>query len=220
MLVGPGLLGRVIGGTGEPLDGRGPLKDVHRSPLLSNPINPLERKPIRDPLDVGIAGINALLTTGEGQRLGLFATSGVGKSVLMGMMTRFTDADIAVVGLIGERGREVNEFIHNVLGAQGMSRAVVVAAPADDPPLVRIHGAHLATSIAEHFRDRGLKVLLLVDSLTRYAQAQREVSLAIGEPPATRRAIHRRCSHAYRSSSSAPATATSAEDPSPRSTPC
>ena len=154
--------------------------------MLSKAINPLERRPISEPLDVGVAGINSLLTIGQGQRLGLFAASGVGKSMLMGMMTRFTDADVAVVGLIGERGREVNEFIHNVLGPDGMSRAVVVASPADDPPLMRIHGAHLATSIAEYYRDQGLNVLLLMDSLTRYAQAQREVALAIGEPPATR----------------------------------
>ena len=186
MWVGDGLLGRVLDGAGRPLDGRGPLRDLTRTPLLAKPVNPLDRQPIRDPLDVGVAGINGLLTIGQGQRLGLFAGSGVGKSVLLGMMTRFTDADVAVVGLIGERGREVGEFITNVLGDKGMSRAVVVAAPADDPPLVRIHGASLATSIAEYFRDRGLKVLLLMDSLTRFAQAQREIALAIGEPPATR----------------------------------
>ena len=186
MPVGAGLMSRVLSGTGEPLDNLGPLRDVQRVPMLSKAINPLERRPISEPLDVGVAGINSLLTIGQGQRLGLFAASGVGKSMLMGMMTRFTDADVAVVGLIGERGREVNEFIHNVLGPDGMSRAVVVASPADDPPLMRIHGAHLATSIAEYYRDQGLNVLLLMDSLTRYAQAQREVALAIGEPPATR----------------------------------
>lgn len=186
MHVGAGLMSRVLSGTGEPLDGKGPLTDVVRVPMMNRPINPLQRKPISEPLDVGIASVNGLLTIGQGQRLGLFAASGVGKSVLMGMMTRFTEADVAVVGLIGERGREVNEFIHNVLGPEGMARAVVVASPADDPPLVRIQGAHLATSIAEHYRDQGLNVLLLMDSLTRYAQAQREVALAIGEPPATR----------------------------------
>jgi flagellum-specific ATP synthase len=135
---------------------------------------------------VGVRAINALLTVGRGQRMGLFAGSGVGKSVLLGMMTRFTTADVIVVGLIGERGREVKEFIENILGTQGMSRAVVVAAPADDAPVIRLHGAALATSIAEYFRDQGLNVLLLMDSLTRYAQAQREIALAIGEPPATK----------------------------------
>ena len=130
--------------------------------------------------------INALLTVGGGQRIGLFAGSGVGKSVLLGMMTRYTKADVTVVGLIGERGREVQDFVSNTLGPDGMRRAVVVATPADNPPLMRLHGAWLATAIAEYFRDRGLKVLLLLDSLTRFAQAQREIALAIGEPPATK----------------------------------
>jgi flagellum-specific ATP synthase len=137
-------------------------------------------------MDVGIRAINGLLTVGRGQRLGLFAGSGVGKSVLLGMMTRFTAADVIVVGLIGERGREVKEFIENILGKDGMKRAVVVATPADNPPLLRLHGALLATSIAEYFRDQGKHVLLLMDSLTRFAQAQREIGLAIGEPPATK----------------------------------
>lgn len=158
----------------------------HWVPLSGDPVNPLLRQPIRTPLDVGVRAINALLTVGRGQRLGLFAPSGVGKSVLLGMMTRFTNADVVVVGLIGERGREVQEFISNILGDGGMERAVVVASPADDPPLMRLHGAALATSIAEHFRSRGHDVLLLMDSLTRFAQAQRELALAIGEPPATR----------------------------------
>jgi flagellum-specific ATP synthase len=144
------------------------------------------RRAIRDPLDVGVRSINALLTVGGGQRLGLFAGSGVGKSVLLGMMTRYTKADVTVVALIGERGREVQEFVSNTLGPDGMRRAVVVATPADNPPLMRVHGAWLATSIAEYFRDRGMKVLLLLDSLTRFAQAQREIALAIGEPPATK----------------------------------
>jgi len=184
--VGRQLLGRVLGGTGEPLDGLGKLKCEHRQPIYGRAINPLKRSPIRQPLDVGVRAINALMTVGRGQRMGLFAGSGVGKSVLLGMMTRFTNADVIVVGLIGERGREVKEFIENSLGTQGLSRAVVVASPADDAPVVRLHGAALATSIAEYFRDLGLNVLLLMDSLTRYAQAQREIALAIGEPPATK----------------------------------
>lgn len=184
--VGPGLLGRVIDGAGYPLDGKGPLQTEKRVPLTSAPINPLARKSIKEPLDVGVRAINALLTVGRGQRMGLFAGSGVGKSVLLGMMTRFTTADIIVVGLIGERGREVKDFIETNLGPKGMARAVVVAAPADTSPVLRLHGAMLATSIAEYFRDQGKQVLLLMDSLTRYAQAQREVALAIGEPPATK----------------------------------
>ncbi|MHB8346882.1 MAG: flagellar protein export ATPase FliI [Acidiferrobacterales bacterium] len=184
--VGDALLGRVLDGAGNPLDGKGKVRTTARVPLAGCPINPLARAPIREPLDVGVRAINALFTVGRGQRLGLFAGSGVGKSVLLGMMTRFTTADVIVVGLIGERGREVKEFIQNILGTQGMARAVVVAVPADYPPLMRLHGAMLATSIAEYFRDKGRQVLLLMDSLTRYAQAQREIALAIGEPPATR----------------------------------
>jgi len=184
--VGNKLLGRVLDGSGKPLDDYGPLQADSRRPLIPRHVNPLHRKLITEPLDVGVRAINALLTIGRGQRLGLFASSGVGKSVLLGMMTRFTNADVTVVGLIGERGREVKEFTDNILGRQGMSRAVVVATPADNPPLMRIHGAMLATSIAEYFRDQGMKVLLLMDSLTRYAQAHREIALAIGEPPATK----------------------------------
>ena len=184
--VGDGLLGRVLDGTGQPIDGMGPIEIEARRPLAGEPINPMQRAPIREPLDVGIRGINGLFSVGRGQRLGLFAGSGVGKSVLLGMMTRFTAADVIVVGLIGERGREVNEFIQNILGPEGMRRAVVVAVPADQPPLMRLHGAMVASAIAEHFRDSGRNVLLLMDSLTRFAQAQREISLAIGEPPATK----------------------------------
>lgn len=184
--VGDALLGRVIDGTGTPLDGRGPVRTTTMYPLLGRPVNPLARSLIVEPLDVGVRAINSLLTIGRGQRLGLFAGSGVGKSVLLGMMTRFTDADVVVVGLIGERGREVKEFTDRILGPKGLARACVIATPADTPPMLRLHGAMLATSIAEYFRDKGLKVLLLMDSLTRYAQAQREVALAIGEPPATR----------------------------------
>lgn len=184
--VGNALLGRVINGAGEPLDGRGPLETTQSVTFSSPIINPLHRAPIRQPMDVGIAAINALNTVGQGQRLGLFAGSGVGKSVLLGMMTRFTDADITIVGLIGERGREVKEFIEDILGPEGLARSVVVASPADDSPLMRLRASMLCTRIAEYFRDQGKKVLLLMDSLTRYAQAQREIALAVGEPPATK----------------------------------
>jgi flagellum-specific ATP synthase len=184
--VGDELLGRVLDGACRPLDGLGDLRCTERYALGGEPLNPLMRRAIRDPLDVGVRSINALLTVGGGQRIGLFAGSGVGKSVLLGMMTRYTKADVTVVGLIGERGREVQDFVSNTLGPDGMRRAVVVATPADHPPLMRLHGAWLATAIAEYFRDRGLKVLLLLDSLTRFAQAQREIALAIGEPPATK----------------------------------
>jgi flagellum-specific ATP synthase len=183
---GDGLLGRVIDASGKPLDGGGSPVCHDRVRLAGAPINPMQRRPIREPLDVGVAAINAMLTVGRGQRLGLFAGSGVGKSVLLGMMTRFTDADVIVVGMIGERGREVKEFVENTLGEEGLARAVIVATPADHPPLMRMRGAWLATGVAEHFRDRGKKVLLLMDSLTRFAQAQREIALAIGEPPATK----------------------------------
>jgi len=185
-MVGEALLGRVVDGSGQPLDGKGRLHAHSRWPLDGESINPLTRDPIREPLDVGIRAINSLLSVGRGQRLGLFAGSGVGKSVLLGMMTRYTNADVVVVGLIGERGREVKEFVDNILGEEGLSRSVVVAVPADQPPLRRMHGAMLATSIAEYFRDQGKQVLLLMDSLTRYAQAQREIGLAINEPPATK----------------------------------
>ncbi|TVV45318.1 flagellar protein export ATPase FliI [Thalassolituus sp. C2-1] len=184
--VGFNLLGRVLDGTGRPLDQKGPLQDVDQGNLQGRPINPLHRAPIRETLDVGIRAINALLTVGRGQRIGLFAGSGVGKSVLLGMMTRFTQADIIVVGLIGERGREVKEFIDEILGEEGLSRSVVVASPADDSPLMRLRAAQYCTSVAEYFRDQGQNVLLLMDSLTRYAQAQREIALAVGEPPATK----------------------------------
>jgi flagellum-specific ATP synthase len=184
--VGEGLLGRVLGGDGAPLDGKGGLRDVDYVELDARPINPLSRAPIRAPLDVGVRSLNALLTVGRGQRLGIFAGSGVGKSMLLGMMTRFTEADVTVVGLVGERGREAREFIEDILGEAGMRRAVVVVSPADDAPLLRLRSARLATRIAEDFRDRGRNVLLLMDSLTRFAQAQREIGLAVGEPPATR----------------------------------
>ncbi len=184
--VGPELLGRVIDGAGEPLDGRGPVTCEDRTRLTGVPINPLSRAPITRTLDVGIRAINSLLTVGRGQRIGLFAGSGVGKSVLLGMMARYTEADVIVVGLIGERGREVKELVDKILGEEGRRRSVVVASPADHTPLMRMHGAWLATAIAEYFRDQGKNVLLIMDSLTRFAQAQREIGLAIGEAPATK----------------------------------
>ncbi|MBU0752769.1 MAG: flagellar protein export ATPase FliI [Gammaproteobacteria bacterium] len=184
--VGDQLLGRVVDGNGKPLDTLGPLDAKLTRSLVSRPVNPLLRAPIDQTLDVGIRAINSLLTVGRGQRLGLFAGSGVGKSVLLGMMARYTAADIIVVGLIGERGREVKEFIELNLGRDGLARSVVVAAPADVSPLMRLQGAAYATTVAEQFRDQGKHVLLIMDSLTRYAMAQREIALAIGEPPVTR----------------------------------
>jgi flagellum-specific ATP synthase len=184
--VGSGLLGRVVDGAGRPLDGKGALDGGVSRSLQARAVNPLTRAPIRDVLDVGIRAINAMLTVGRGQRIGLFAGSGVGKSVLIGMMARYTVADVIVVGLIGERGREVKEFIEENLGQDGLARSVVVAAPADTSPLMRLQGAAYATSIAEQFRDEGKHVLLIMDSLTRYAMAQREIALAVGEPPVTR----------------------------------
>jgi flagellum-specific ATP synthase len=184
--MGDGLLGRVVDSHGQPLDRGGPLCGVHTEPMVRRPINAMDRDPVRTPLDTGVRAINALLTVGRGQRIGLFAGTGVGKSVLLGMMARYTAADVIVVGLIGERGREVKEFIEDILEEEGRRRSVVVAAPADAPPLLRMQGAGYATAIAEHFRDRGQHVLLLMDSLTRFAMAQREIALAIGEPPATK----------------------------------
>ena len=184
--VGDGLLGRVLDGAGRPLDGLGALTNVTQASLNAHSINPLARAPIKSVLDVGVRAINGLLTVGRGQRMGLFAGSGVGKSVLLGMMARYTEADVIVVGLIGERGREVKEFIEDNLGHEGLKRAVVVAAPADVSPLLRIQASVYATRLAEYFRDQGKNVLLIMDSLTRFAMAQREIALAIGEPPATK----------------------------------
>lgn len=184
--LGMELLGRVIDGAGNPLDGKGPVVTAKHGLSDRIKMNPLSRRPIRQPLDVGVTAINGLVTVGQGQRMGLFAGSGVGKSVLMGMMTRGTTADVIVVGLVGERGREVKEFIEDILGDDGIQRSVVVAAPADQSPLMRLRGCESAAQIAEYFRDQGLNVLLLLDSLTRYAMAQREIALAIGEPPATK----------------------------------
>ncbi len=184
--VGMGLLGRVVDGNGQPLDGLGEINAEARAPTTRPPMNPLIRRPINTPMDVGVRAINALNTVGVGQRMGLFAGSGVGKSVLLGMMTRGCEADVVVVGLVGERGREVKEFIHEILTEEERQRAVVVAAPADTSPLMRLKGCETAVTIAEYFRDKGMKVLLLIDSLTRYAMAQREIALTVGEPPATK----------------------------------
>ena len=185
IVVGDQLLGRIIDGAGRPLDG---FEDIvgATAALRGDAINPMERQNITEPLDVGVRAINSLLTVGKGQRMGLFAGSGVGKSTLLGMMTRFTSADVVVVGLVGERGREVREFVEDSLGVEGLKRAVVVATPADTSPLMRVAGCWRATSIAEHFRAQGKNVLLLMDSLTRFAQAQREIGLAAGEPPVSR----------------------------------
>jgi len=184
--VGNSLLGRVIDGLGQPLDGKGPLRPQGLYPLYAPPLNPCTRQAISAAVDTGIRAINGTLTLGKGQRIGIFAGSGVGKSTLMGMMARYTRADVSVIGLIGERGREVKEFIENDLGPDGLARACVVAATSDTPPLVRLRGAYLATAVAEYFRDQGLNVLLLMDSLTRFAMASREIGLAIGEPPTAR----------------------------------
>ena len=181
--LGPELLGRVIDGRGEPLDGKPKPVGTSRLSLLGLPINPMERGPIDSVLDVGVKAINGLLTLGRGQRIGLVAGSGVGKSVLLGMMTRFTKADVVVIGLIGERGREVQAFIQESLGEEGLAKSVVVAAPANVSPVLRLKAAQMTHVIAEYFRDQGLNVLMLVDSLTRVAHAQREIGLAIGEPP-------------------------------------
>ncbi|MDP2635470.1 MAG: flagellar protein export ATPase FliI [Pseudoalteromonas sp.] len=184
--VGMSLLGRVVDGLGRPLDGLGPINAEHYLKFAQNTINPLSRRPISQPMDVGVRAINSVITVGQGQRMGLFAGSGVGKSVLLGMMTRGSEADVIVVGLVGERGREVKEFIEEILGVEGRKRSVVVAAPADASPLMRLKGCESAVTIAEYFRDQGLNVLLLLDSVTRYAMAQREIALAVGEPPATK----------------------------------
>jgi flagellum-specific ATP synthase len=184
--MGTGLLGRVVDAHGEPMDRLGPLQHARPQPMMRRPINAMDREPIRVPLDTGVRAINSLVTIGRGQRVGLFAGTGVGKSVLMGMMARYTAADVIVVALVGERGREVKEFVEDILEREGLERSVVVAAPADAPPLVRMQAATYAAAIAEHFRDQGQHVLLLMDSLTRYAMAQREIALAIGEPPATK----------------------------------
>jgi flagellum-specific ATP synthase len=184
--VGPELLGRVLDGLGRPMDNKGPILTGNYRPLAAAPPNPLNRKRINTPLAMGIRAIDALLTCGRGQRIGIFSGSGVGKSTLLGMIARNTDADINVIGLIGERGREVRDFIERDLGAEGLARSVVVVATSDQPALVRIKGAMVATTLAEYFRDLGKDVILMMDSVTRFAVAQREVGLAVGEPPTTR----------------------------------
>ena len=186
LAVGPGLLGRVLNGLGEPLDGKGSLIADARYPLHAGAPNPLSRARISTPLDLGVRAINGFLTCGRGQKVGIFAGAGVGKSVLLGMISRYTKADVNVIALIGERGREVNEFLERDLGAAALQRSVVVVATSDQPPLVRLRAALVATTIAEYFRDCGKQVLLLMDSLTRLAYSQREVGLAIGEPPTTK----------------------------------
>jgi flagellum-specific ATP synthase len=183
MPVGDALLGRVIDGLGRPLDQRGPLGTRDRAPLRPTALNPLARDPIVAPIGTGVRAIDGLLTCGRGQRIGLFGGSGVGKSTLLGMMARGTEADVVVLALVGERGREVRSFLEHDLGPRGLERSVVVVSTSDSPPLVRLRAAYGATAIAEHFRDRGKNVLLMMDSVTRFAMAQREVGLAAGEPP-------------------------------------
>jgi flagellum-specific ATP synthase len=184
--VGAGLLGRVIDGLGNPIDSKGTVSIEKEYPIYTNPINPLLRSSISRPLDIGIRAVNGLLTIGCGQRMGIFAGSGVGKSVLLGMIARRTSADVNVIALIGERGREVNDFIKKELGEEGLKRSVVVVATSDQLPLIRMRGAFIATAIAEYFRDQGKHVNLMMDSVTRFAMAQREVGLALGEPPTTK----------------------------------
>jgi len=184
--VGEELLGRVLDGLGRPLDGKGPIRAERKAATSSEPPHPLARNRITEPLSLGIRAIDGLLTVGKGQRVGIFAGSGVGKSTLLGMISRNTAADVNVIGLIGERGREVREFIEKDLGAEGLARSVVVVATSDQIPIIRLRGAQVATTIAEYFRDKGLDVLLMMDSVTRIAWAQREIGLASGEPPTTR----------------------------------
>jgi len=184
--VGKKLLGRIIDGLGNPIDGRGPVEPEDDYPLYAEPINPLKRGRIVEPMDLGIRVLNGLLSCGKGQKMGIFSGSGVGKSILLGMIARYTKADVNVIGLIGERGREVREFVEKNLGPEGLSRSVVIVATSDRHPLIRMRAAYVATSVAEYFRDQGADVLLMVDSLTRFAMAQREVGLSVGEPPATK----------------------------------
>jgi flagellum-specific ATP synthase len=186
MGVGPALLGRVIDGLGVPIDDKGPVVVREEYPIYAQPVNPMKRVPIKKPLDLGIRAINGLLTCGEGQRVGIMAGSGVGKSTLLGMIARYTEAEINVIALIGERGRELRDFIEKDLQAEGLKKSVVVVATSDQPPLVRMRGAYIATTIAEYFQSQGKKVLLMMDSATRFAMAMREVGLAIGEPPTTK----------------------------------
>src|SRR5205085_1228902 len=180
------LLGRVLDGLGRPIDGKGPLKSTYRVPLVAEPPPPLERTPISEPLECGVRALDGMLTIGRGQRIGVFAGSGVGKSTLLGMIARHARADVNVIALLGERGREVRDFIEHSLGPEGLKRSVIVVATGDQAALVRARGALVATSIAEYFRDQGKQVLLMVDSVTRVAMAWREIGLAVGEPPTTK----------------------------------
>lgn len=184
--VGPQLLGRVLDGMGHPLDGRGPFAYETEYPIYASPMNPFERGRIKEPLDLGVRAINGLLTCGVGQRVGIMSGSGVGKSTLLGMIARTSEADVNVIALVGERGRELKEFIERDLGPEGLARSVVVTATSDAPPLIRVRAAFIATAIAEYFRDQGKEVLLMMDSVTRFAMAQREVGLSVGEPPTTK----------------------------------
>jgi len=184
--VGKNLLGRVIDGLGNPIDNKGPIDCENEYPIYADPINPLNRRRIEEPMDLGVRALNGILCCGKGQRMGIFSGSGVGKSILLGMIARNTNADVNVIGLIGERGREVREFLEKNLGEEGLARSVVVVAGSDMHPLIRMRAAYVATSISEYFRDLGKDVLLMVDSLTRFAMAQREIGLSVGEPPTTK----------------------------------
>ena len=184
--VGSGLLGRILDGLGQPIDGGAMPEPEGLRSLYATPLNPMERRPIEEPLDLGVSVLNGMLTVGKGQRVGIMAGSGVGKSVLLGMLARNVEVDVSVIALIGERGREVREFVERILGPEGLKRSVVVCATSDQAPLVRMRGAWLATTIAEYFREQGKDVMLVMDSVTRFAMAQREIGLAVGEPPATK----------------------------------
>src|SRR3989344_5958251 len=184
--VGNELLGRVLAGAGDPPDGKPKLSNGHERSIYSAAINPLERTPIREPMDLGIRAINGLITCGRGQRMGIMEGTGVGKSVLLGMIARYTNADVNVIALVGERGREVREYIENDLGEEGLKRSVVVCATSEQSPLLRMRASYVATTIAEHFAEQGKNVLLLMDSLTRFCMAQREIGLSLGEPPTTK----------------------------------
>jgi flagellum-specific ATP synthase len=184
--VGPGMLGRVLNGLGQPIDGKGPLRDTRRVSMMAEPPSPLEREVISEPLETGVRAIDGVLTMGRGQRIGIFAGSGVGKSTLLGMIARHASADVNVIALLGERGREVRDFIESALGPEGLARSVVIVATGDEAALIRARGAQLATAIAEYHRDQGKHVLLMVDSITRVAMAWREIGLAVGEPPTTK----------------------------------
>lgn len=184
--VSPKLLGRTLDALGQPTDGKGDIESIIRYPAIADPPDPLKRRRIKSRIATGVRSLDGLLPVGKGQRMGIFAGSGVGKSTLLGMIARNTNADVNVVALIGERGREVNDFIENDLGSEGLAKSVIIVSPSSAPPLARLRGAYVATAVAEYFRDKGLDVMLLFDSVTRFARAQREIGLAVGEPPATR----------------------------------